>query len=93
MRKLVSASMLAADKSKLIDELKRLEQNDVDLVHFDVMDNVFVNNTSFMDDTFFKIRKYTTLPFEIHLMVHNPIDYLDKYDYSSDDVIIVHYEL
>ena len=88
----VSASLLAANKEDIINETIRLKNNGVDCVHFDVMDNVFVNNTSFMDDTFFKIRKYTTLPFEIHLMVHNPIDYLDKYDYSSDDVIIVHYE-
>ena len=81
MRKLVSASMLAADKSKLIDELKRLEENDVDLVHFDVMDNVFVPNTSFNDDTFSKIRKYSNLNFEIHLMVENPFDYINIMGY------------
>ena len=92
MRKLVSASMLAADKSKLIDELKRLEQNDVDLVHFDVMDNVFVPNTSFNDDTFSKIRKYSNLNFEIHLMVENPFDYINNYFYDENDVIIIHYE-
>ena len=92
MKKLVSASMLAADKSKLIDELKRLEENDVDLVHFDVMDNVFVPNTSFNDDTFDRIRKYSKLNFEVHLMVENPFDYINNYFYDENDVIIIHYE-
>lgn len=88
----VSASLLAANKEDIINQTKILQQNGVDCVHFDVMDHIFVNNTSFMDDTFERIRKHTSLPFEIHLMVIDPINYLDKYDYSSEDIIIVHYE-
>lgn len=88
----VSASLLAADKENIIEEVERLKINQVDYVHFDVMDNVFVPNTSFIDDTFDRIRNHTSLQFEIHLMVVNPMDYLDKYDYSNRDVIIVHYE-
>ena len=92
MSVLVSASVLAADKTNLIEELKRLELSDVDLVHFDVMDNVFVPNTSFNDDTFDKVRKHSNLIFEIHLMVNNPFDYINNYFFNKDDVIIVHYE-
>lgn len=92
MNKLVSASLLAADKNNLINELKRLEINNVDLVHFDVMDNVFVPNTSFNDDTFVKIRNYSKLFFEIHLMVQDPFKYIDNYNFCENDVIIVHYE-
>ena len=92
MSVLVSASLLAADKDNLIDELKKLESNDVDLVHFDVMDNVFVPNTSFNDDTFKKIRKHSNLLFEVHLMVNNPYDYIDNYEFNDQDVIIIHYE-
>ncbi len=88
----VSASLLAANKDDIINEVIKLEKNNVDVVHFDVMDNIFVNNTSFLDDTFHKIRKYTSLPFEIHLMVKDPLNYLDKYDFSNEDIIIVHYE-
>lgn len=92
MKKLISASLLAADRFNLDKELKRVEDNNIDLIHFDVMDNVFVPNTSFNDDTFKKIRHLSNIPFEIHLMVDNPFAYIDNYDYSSDDVIIVHYE-
>lgn len=88
----VSASLLAANKDDIENEVKKLEKNNVDVVHFDVMDNIFVNNTSFLDDTFHKIRTYTSLPFEIHLMVKDPLNYLDKYDFSNEDIIIVHYE-
>ena len=91
MKNLVSASLLACNKEKIIEEVSSLQQNGVDIVHFDVMDGKFVNNVSFNDDTFHKIRKYTTLPFEIHLMVNNPLEYISKYEYSSNDVIIVHY--
>ena len=88
----ISTSVLAADKTKLIDELKRCENSNIDFIHFDVMDNKFVPNTSFDDDTFEKVRKHCSLLFEVHLMVNNPYDYIDRYEYNNDDVIIVHYE-
>ena len=88
----VSASLLAANKEDIINQTSSLQQNNVDCVHFDVMDHIFVNNTSFMDDTFSRIREHTNLPFEVHLMVIDPVNYLDKYDYTSEDIIIVHYE-
>lgn len=88
----VSASLLACDKNKIIEEVKKLKENNVDCVHFDVMDNVFVPNTSFNDDTFKRIREYTSLPFEIHLMVENPNDYINDYGNNKEDIIIIHYE-
>ena len=88
----VSASLLACDKNKIIEEVKKLKENNVDCVHFDVMDNVFVPNTSFNDDTFKKIREYTSLPFEIHLMVENPNNYINDYGNNKEDIIIIHYE-
>lgn len=93
MKVLVSASLLACDKEKIVSEVASLEKKNVDLVHFDVMDGKFVNNISFNEkDDFSKIRKYSSLPFEVHLMVENPDDYLERYNFSSQDVIIVHYE-
>ena len=92
MRKYISASLLAADKTALKEELKRVNDSQIDFVHFDVMDNVFVPNTSFNDDTFSHIREYSPLPFEVHLMVENPFDYINKYGDNPLDVIIVHYE-
>ena len=88
----VSASLLACDKNKIIEEVKKLKENNVDCVHFDVMDNVFVPNTSFNDDTFKRIREYTSLPFEIHLMVENPNNYINDYGNNKEDIIIIHYE-
>lgn len=92
MKNKVSASLLACNKERIIEEVQSLKSNGVDFVHFDVMDGKFVNNISFNDDTFQKIRKYSSLPFEIHLMVENPFIYIEKYDFSKEDVIIVHYE-
>lgn len=92
MRKYISASLLAADKTALKEELKRVNDSQIDFVHFDVMDNVFVPNTSFNDDTFSRIREFSPLPFEVHLMVENPFDYINKYGDNPLDVIIVHYE-
>lgn len=92
MKVKVSASLLACDKNKIIEEVKKLKENDVDYVHFDVMDNIFVPNTSFNDDTFKKIREYTSLPFEIHLMVENPNNYINDYGNNKEDIIIIHYE-
>ena len=54
MKNLVSASLLACNKEKIIEEVSSLQQNGVDIVHFDVMDGKFVNNVSFNDDTFHK---------------------------------------
>ena len=92
MKVKVSASLLACDKNKIIEEVKKLKENNVDCVHFDVMDNVFVPNTSFNDDTFKRIREYTSLPFEIHLMVENPNNYINDYGNNKEDIIIIHYE-
>lgn len=92
MRKLLSPSLLAADKNNLVNEVIRCNESDCDMIHFDVMDNVFVPNTSFNDDTFTKIRPSSKLNFEIHLMVQNPFDYIYNYEFDKNDVIIVHVE-
>ena len=89
---LISASMLACDKNHILDELKRVIDSGIEFIHFDVMDHKFVPNSSFNDDTFSKIRQYSSIPFEIHLMVENPFDYINLYGDYNEDVIIVHYE-
>lgn len=89
---LISASLLAADKARLSEELHRVENSGIELIHFDVMDHKFVPNLSFFDDTFFKIREFAYRPFEIHLMVEHPENFIDRYGDHKEDVIIVHYE-
>lgn len=91
-KNLISASLLAADKSRLAEELHRIENSGIELIHFDVMDHLFVPNLSFFDDTFSTIRAFASLPFEIHLMVEHPEDFIDRYGDRKEDVIIVHYE-
>lgn len=91
-QKLVSASLLSADKIFIKEDMIKVIDNGVDFIHFDVMDGNFVNNVSFNDDTFIKIRKDSKVPFEIHLMVENPFSYIDNYEYSASDIIIVHLE-
>ena len=89
---LISASMLACDKTNTLKELQRVIDSGIEFIHFDVMDNIFVPNTSFIDDTFKMIRPYSSIPFEIHLMVDNPFDYINQYGDYKEDVIIIHYE-
>ena len=70
----ISPSILSADFSKLGDEILNLEKAGADFIHIDVMDGHFVPNITIGPDVIKKLRKYTSLPFDVHLMiapVHN----------------------
>ena len=65
----ISPSILSADFSKLGDEIKSLEKAGADLIHIDVMDGHFVPNITIGPEVINKLRKYTILPFDVHLML------------------------
>lgn len=75
---LVAPSLLAADFSRLADEIKYLEDAGADLLHLDIMDGHFVPNLSFGQFIIEKIASLTKLPLDVHLMVTNPEDYIDQ---------------
>ena len=84
--------MLAADFSKLGEEVTAVAEMGADLIHLDIMDGHFVPNISFGPDIIASIRKYTDLPFDVHLMIE-PIDsYIEAFVAAGSDIITVHAE-
>ena len=73
----IAPSVLAADFSRLADELHDIEKGGADLVHLDVMDGHFVPNLSFGIPVIQSIRTGTELPFDVHLMTENPECYIE----------------
>lgn len=87
----LSASLVSADLGRLAEELKRLEAAGVPRVHFDVEDGTFVPNFTFGFPVLRAVRRLTTLPVDVHLMVANPEPYLDSFAALSD-TLAVHWE-
>ncbi len=85
-------SVLPADFSKLGQEVEELEQAGVDGIQFDVMDGHFVPNLTFGAATIKSVRANASVPFEAHLMIENPDDYLEEYVDAGCEMIIVHAE-
>ncbi len=92
MKYKVAPSLLAADFSCINEEISKVEKAGADLLHLDVMDGVFVNNISFGIPVIKTIRKCTKLPFDVHLMIIDPIKYIDQFVDAGADSISFHYE-
>ena len=88
----ISPSILSADFSKLGDDIKRLEDSGADMIHVDVMDGHFVPNLTIGPPVIKSLRKYTKLPFDVHLMI-DPVDkYIKDYSDAGADIITFHPE-
>ena len=88
----ISPSILSADFSKLGNEVKRLEEGGADLIHVDVMDGHFVPNLTIGPPVIENLRKYTNLPFDVHLMISPVHKYLKDYADAGADIITIHPE-
>ena len=88
----ISPSILSADFSQLGNEIKKLEQGGADLIHVDVMDGHFVPNLTIGPPVIKNLRKYTKLPFDVHLMISPVHKYIENYAVAGADIITIHPE-
>ena len=88
----ISPSILSADFSKLGDEIVKLENGGADMIHVDVMDGHFVPNLTIGPPIIKSLRKYTKLPFDVHLMISPVHKYIKNYADAGADIITIHPE-
>jgi ribulose-phosphate 3-epimerase len=89
---IVAPSILAADFSRLADEIRRVEQAGADWIHCDIMDGHFVDNISFGPEIVGIVRKETRLPLDVHLMIQRPDHYAPRFVKAGANSITVHVE-
>ena len=88
----ISPSILSADFSQLGNEIKRLEEGGADMIHIDVMDGHFVPNLTMGPPIIKDLRKFTKLPFDVHLMISPVHKYIKNYAEAGADIITIHPE-
>ena len=91
-RIIIAPSVLAADFSRLSDEIHRIETAGADWIHCDIMDGHFVDNISFGPDIVRLVRKETNLPLDVHLMIEHAEHYVPRFIKAGANSITVHVE-
>ena len=89
----IAPSILAADFACLKDALALAEQGGADMLHVDVMDGHFVPNITIGPPVISSLRRYTALPFDVHLMIANPDAFLEAFAESGANLLTVHVEV
>jgi ribulose-phosphate 3-epimerase len=92
LKNYVSASVLSADMLNLGKEIKKLEKSGIDMLHFDVMDGIFVNNITFGLPVLEQVRKSSDITLDIHLMIKEPAKYIKRFAEAGADMISFHVE-
>jgi len=92
MNHLIAPSVLAADFANLQRDIEMINTSDADWFHVDIMDGVFVPNISFGFPVMEAINKYALKPLDVHLMIVNPDQYIERFAAAGAAIITVHYE-
>ena len=88
----IAPSILSADFSRLGEQVAEAEAGGADAIHIDIMDGAFVPNITMGPMIVQAIRRWTTLPFDLHLMIANPERYISDFASAGADTITVHAE-
>ena len=88
----ISPSVLSADFLNLYDSIKEIENAGADEIHYDVMDGMFVPNITFGLPILDSIRAITNLKIDVHMMVEEPIRFINEFERSGADIFTIHYE-
>jgi len=91
--KKIAPSILSADFSRLGEEVKAVEKAGADLIHVDVMDGHFVPNITIGPLVVTALRKITSLPLDVHLMIEEPERYIEAFGQAGGDWITIHAEV
>ncbi len=92
MKPLVAPSILSANFNHLGDAIQIINKSDADLIHFDVMDGVFVPNISFGIPVIKDVSKIAEKPLDVHLMIVNPDKFIEPFAKAGASYLTVHYE-
>ena len=88
----VAPSLLSCDFARMGEEIKKVDKAGADWIHLDVMDGHFVPNLTIGPAIVSAVRPYTKLPFDVHLMIDYPLDYIDAFADAGADIITFHIE-
>lgn len=91
-KKLIAPSILSADFSRLGEEVRAVDQAGADVIHVDVMDGHFVPNITVGPLVVRAVRRSTKLPIDVHLMIENPMDYVEDFVKAGANWVSVHLE-
>jgi len=89
---LIAPSLLSCDFSRFGEEIARMDKAGADMMHLDIMDAHFVPNLTFGAPVIKFVRKYSDKPFDVHLMISEPLKYIEDFAKAGADIITFHVE-